>query len=166
MLGNLSGLAWSNVQKEPIIREHTNEQPALRAYLLVRGVRSYQDTFDILVTDTEAKSYNNKSSKAVLMQCEEEKTKKYSQACAEKHISFTPFVFSVDGLIGTECPVFLKRLADRLAIKWYQPYSQTINWIRTRVSFVILRATNLCIRGTRCKWSSFQNQDGSYVHCY
>ena len=74
VLGDLSSLAWSNVQKEPLIREHSNEQPALRADLLVRGVWSYQDTasFDIRVTDTEAKSYNNKSSKAVLMQCEEE----------------------------------------------------------------------------------------------
>ena len=121
------------VQKEPLIREHSNEQPVLLADLLVRGVWSYQDTasFDIRVTDTEAKSYNNKSSKAVLRQCEEEKKKKYSQACAEKHISFTPLVFSVDGLIGTECQVFLKRLADRLSSKWDKPYSQTVNWIRT-----------------------------------
>ena len=168
VLGDLSSLAWSNVQKEPLIREHSNEQPALRADLLVRGVWSYQDTasFDIRVTDTEAKSYNNKSSKAVLMQCEEEKKKKYSQACAEKHISFTPLVFSVDGLIGTECQVFLKRLAERLASKWDKPYGQTISWIRTRVSFAVLRATNLCIRGTRCKWSSFQYQDGGFVPSY
>ena len=78
VLGDLSSLAWSNVQKEPLIREHSNEQPALRADLLVRGVWNYQDTasFDIRVTDTEAKYYNNKSSKAVLMQCEDEKKKK------------------------------------------------------------------------------------------
>ena len=88
MLGDLSSLAWTNVQKEPLTREPSNDQPALRTDLLVRGVWSYQDTasFDIRVTDTEAKSYNNKTSKAVLQHCEEEKMKKYGQACAEKHI--------------------------------------------------------------------------------
>ena len=120
-------------------------QHSVLIYLL--GVWSYQDTalFDIRVTDTEAKFYNNKTSEAVLQHCEEKK-KKYGQSCAGKHISFTPLVFSVDGLIGTECDVFLKRLADRLSSKWDKPYGQTINWIRMR-----------------CKWSSFRYQYGGFM---
>ena len=59
VLGNFSSLAWTNFQKETIV---------LRADLLDRGVWSYQDkaSFDNRVTDTEAKSYNDKSSKSLL----------------------------------------------------------------------------------------------------
>uniref|UniRef100_A0A1X7T2U1 Uncharacterized protein n=1 Tax=Amphimedon queenslandica TaxID=400682 RepID=A0A1X7T2U1_AMPQE len=61
---------------------------------------------------------------------------------------FTPLCMTVDGLLGPESNSFLKRLADRLSNKWDQPYSTVICWLHTRLSFALLRATNLCIRGT------------------
>ena len=38
LLGDLSCLAWTYTQKEPVIREHSENQKALRADLLIRGV--------------------------------------------------------------------------------------------------------------------------------
>ena len=32
--------------------------------------------------------------------------------------------------------------------------SRNSRWIRSRLSFAILRATNLCLRGSRTKWRS------------
>ena len=37
LLGDLSSLAWTYTQKEPVIREHSENQKALRADLLIRG---------------------------------------------------------------------------------------------------------------------------------
>ena len=61
LLGDLSCLAWTYTKKT-VIREHSENQKALRSDLLIRGVWSPQEnaSFDIGVTDTEAKSYSNK----------------------------------------------------------------------------------------------------------
>ena len=85
LLGDLSCLARIYTQKEPVIREHSENQKALRADL-IRGVWSPQETasFDIRVTDTEVKSYsNNRNPEDVLESCADEKRRKYSEACQE-----------------------------------------------------------------------------------
>ena len=74
-------------------------------------------------------------------------------------MSFTPLVTSIDGVFAPEFMFFLKRLADGLASKWDRPYSHGV-WVRCRISFAILRATNICIRGTRPKWRSLGVEAG------
>ncbi len=44
---------------------------------------------------------------------------------------------------------FLKRLAHKLAIKWHSSYSVVTEFVRARLLLAILRATALCIRGSR-----------------
>ena len=57
---------------------------------------------------------------------------------------FTPMCTSVDGLLGREANVFVKRIAERLSRKWDTNYSEVLGWIsRTYLSFSILRATIL-----------------------
>ena len=34
------------------------------------------------------------------------------------------------------------------------------NWVRTKISFTLIRATNLCIRGSRTKWRGMSFEDG------
>ena len=80
-----------------------------------------------------------------------------------RYISLTPLVASVDGLLAPAFQNFLKVLAGRLAEKWDMPYSKIASWIRTRLSFAIFRAANLCIRGTRAKWNSLRFEDGAGV---
>ena len=58
--------------------------------------------FDIRVTDTDAASYNNRSSAKVLANAEKEKEDKYSKACKDRQRDFCPMVYSVDGLPGRE----------------------------------------------------------------
>ena len=96
----------------------------------------------------------------VLKTAEIEKKNKYGPACEEKHMSFTPLVTSIDGVLAPEFTFFLKRLPEGLASKWDRPYSHVMCWVRCRISFAILRATNICIRGTRSKWRSLGVEDG------
>ena len=66
-----------------------------------------------------------------------------------KHASFTPLVLSTSRGLAKEATNFYKRLTSLLADKWDQPYSQTINWLRCRISFALLRSAIQCIRGAR-----------------
>ena len=119
-------------QKEPVMREQSENQKALRADLLIRGVWSPQETasFDIRVKDTEAKSYSNRNTEDMLESCVNQKRRKNSEACQEKHIAFNPLIFSIDGMMARESKIFLRRLADRLGSKWDKRYSIIMNWVK------------------------------------
>ena len=105
--------------------------------------------FDIRVTDTDASSYRNTDPLKVLKRQEKEKKDKYGGACLEAHMHFTPLVFSVDGLEGPEALAACKRLASRLAAKWNRNYAQVCGFVRSRLSFTLVRSTSRCLRGTR-----------------
>ena len=128
--------------------------PALIADMAVRGVWMPQAEalFDVRVIDTDAQSYCNHTPREVINAAENQKKSKYTTACEERRASFTPICFSVDGVFGSEAEVFLKRLGERLAAKWDRGYSQVMGWLRARMSFAILRASILCVRGARTRW--------------
>jgi hypothetical protein len=162
-IGDLSALAWSQVKREPIVREASSNSPALIADLSVRGVWLPQSEalFDIRIVDTDAQSYVNRSPSDVLASAEKEKKDKYQQACIERRALFTPLCISVDGMLGNETTVYIKKLADMLSLKWSSNYNHILCWLRTHLSFAILRASILCLRGSRTKWRSVSICDGS-----
>ena len=117
--------------------------------------------FDILVTDTDAQSYIHRSPSDVLASAEREKREKYGAASGDRRATFTPLCVSVDGMMGREATKFVQHLADQLSHKWGSNYSSVVNWVRTRLSFAIIRATILCLRGSRTKWRPVDMLDGS-----
>ena len=132
----------------------------------VRGVWQYQNyaLFDIRVVDSDAPSYLDKTPQLVLSTAERNKKSKYNQACESRHASFTPLCITVDGMLGTEFKSFLKRLGDSLSVKWDKSYSATMYWIKCKLSFAVIRATNLCLRGSRTKWRGIEMEDGSGIN--
>ena len=157
-VGDLASLVWKDVQREPVIREYNpqDETPALIADLFCPGVYVRQGgaSFDNRVSDTDAISYQNRSPISVLHSAEVQKKTKYLDACQERHMSFTPLVVSVDGILAPKFASFLRRKEEALSTKWEKPYSKTINWVKCRLSFAVLRASSVCFRGTRTKWRS------------
>ena len=87
----------------------------------------------------------------MLQTAEQEKNKNYLEAVQTRHATFSPFVVSVDGVLGREANVFIKRLAEKIAYTWEKSLSEVTGWIGARMAFAILRATNLCLRGSRKK---------------
>ena len=78
------------------------------------------------------------------------KKRQYEQRVREvEHASFTPLVLSATGGMAKEATVFYKRLAHRLSSKWDQPYNKTLFWLRSRITFSLLRSAIQCIRGAR-----------------
>ena len=66
-----------------------------------------------------------------------------------EHGTFTPLVFSLNGVMSPECERFHKQLASKIAERSHQMYSAVMNGIRTKLSFLILRACLTCVRGSR-----------------
>ncbi len=138
-----------------------------RGDILLRGMwkNQHETIIDIRVTDTDANAHKHQHPYAVLKKQEKEKRTKYLQPCLDQRRSFIPFVVSTDGLIGREGKSLLTRIAIRLAAKWEQPYSVVRGFVSARINLAILRATNLCIRGSRVPASKMskrvQWQDGA-----
>lgn len=133
---------------EKITHNHNEED---RGDLLIR---SFWDPatdliVDVRITDTDAKSYKSRAPAKVLESQEREKKKKYLEPCLQRRRHFTPFVVSADGLKGKEATAFLKRLSTLLAKKWQKPYSVVCGYVNVRISIAIVRATHLCLRGSR-----------------
>ena len=89
---------------------------------------------------------------AVLSSIEHTKKQKYSQAAEAINASFTPFVVIADGALGLEAKTFIRHLADKIAVIWQKSNSEVLGYVRARMLFSVLRASNLCIRGSRVKW--------------
>ena len=158
---------WHQVKKEPIVKEANDAcgSQALIVDLAIRGVWETQEEalFDIRVTDTDAKSYLTHSPNQVLAQAEKDKKLKYGSSCEERRAVFTPLCVSVDGLFGKEKEHFVKRIGQSLSLKWDKNYSQVMGWIQARLLFAILRATVLCLRGSRTKLRCLGIEDGAPI---
>ena len=93
---------------------------------------------------------------------EQEKKRKYLERIVEvEHGHFTPLVFGTNGGIGAEGDLFLKRLASILSRKQDETYANMMTWLRTKLSFEILKSVHTCIRGSRApfKKPSYEKQD-------
>ena len=73
--------------------------------------------------------------------------------------SFTHLVFGTNGGMGADCNCFLKRLAEKLSEKNEEPYHVTITWIRTLLSFEILRSVRTCVTGSMTPFHDFPQGD-------
>ena len=125
--------------------------PDIRGDVAVHGFwrRGATAIFDVRVTDTDAPYHRGQAPHKILAKQEREKKDKYVDACLARRRTFTPLVFSVDGLRGGEASAATKRLASRLSAKWKRTYSEVCGFVRSRLSITLVRTTSLCLRGAR-----------------
>jgi hypothetical protein len=116
------------------------------ADLLIRGfwTAGADCILDVRVTDTDSNSCCKVSESQ-----EKEKKRKHLGPCLDNRRHFAPSVLSVAGLLGREAQTFAKRLAVKLAGKWQKPHSQAAGHVKARLSIAAVRATHLCLRGSR-----------------
>ena len=78
------------------------------------------------------------------------KTIKYQQRILDvDYSSFVPLFFACPGRAAPGSTKTNQKLAEKLSEKRKEPYSDTINFIRTKISFALLRSAIFCLR--RCK---------------
>ena len=104
-------------------------------------------------------------------EAERGKKKMYLEACLQQHQHFSPFVASVDGIIGVEATATLKRLASRLASKWEQTYSKICGYITIMIAITLVCATQRRIQGSRVPAHRIsvqrpQGEDGAGINLF
>ena len=65
-----------------------------------------------------------------------------------EHASFTSLVISPTDDMSMKTTRFYKCFASCVAMKWDQTYSQTLSWLRSRITFSLLYSAIQCIRGS------------------
>ena len=161
LLTTLTCKVRKNGEAEPHLQPLDNERFDLRTAvtspdarldikaggLWSRGVTSF---FDVRVTHVNSKCNQNKPNSTILKEHENEKKRKYQQRILDVEMgTFTQLVFSTNGGMEVECQMFLKHFAEKLSRKDGEPYAVVNTWLRTRLSFEILRSVQTSIRGYR-----------------
>ena len=105
---------------------------------------------DIRISDPNTNRYLN----GTLPRCheinEKEKKRNYNNRILQiEHGTFTPLVFSIYGSMGRDCKKFYSKLAELLSDKRKESKSLTVNWLRTKLCFGLLKSCLLCLRGSR-----------------
>ena len=109
-------------------------------------------TFDVRVCHPNADSYRDLTPKQICKKHENENKRQYAERVMEiEQGTFTPRVFTTTGGMAVECVKYQSRLAELIANKKGESYSSPISWMRTKVSFAIVRSAMLCLRGSRSR---------------
>ena len=78
------------------------------------------------------------------------KRRSYDQRVRDiEHGTMTPLIFSLNGGLGRAATVTYKRLASLLSLKWNEPYSSVMGWLRCTISFSLTRSAISCLRNSR-----------------
>ena len=125
-----------------------NARPNTRARVVWRqGQNAF---FDILLTNTNARSQKHLPVNAILKKHEKEKKENCnSRIINVEHGTFTPLIFSLTGGEGPGTSVFHKHIAQSIANKTEEKFEKVQTLIRCKLTFLILRSVLFCIRGSR-----------------
>ena len=74
-----------------------------------------------------------------------------------EHGSFTPLIFTTSGGMSRQTKIFFIRVTELMAEKIREPKGYFTSWLRTRLSFSLVRSALLCLRGTRSPKRKFVN---------
>ena len=112
--------------------------------------------FDIRIFHPDAASYAEKPLEQLLLQHERQKNQlEYNERITNvDRGTFCPLVFTTAGATSPECAKLLQRLCGMLAQLDSMHYAQTVWYVRCRLSFALLRASILCLRGSRSAYAS------------
>ena len=121
----------------------------------------FERTFvDVRVFNPHASSIRSNSIAACYVKHEREKKRAYEQLVRNiEHASFVPAVLSTTGGMSRCATAFYKRIASLLAEKTAEPYSNVMANLRCRLSFALLCASIVCLRGARSTFTAHLTAD-------
>eukprot|EP00794_Sanderia_malayensis_P014696 gene14696-biopygen11793 len=160
LFAHLMKEVYNDVKVEPHLQPITGESlpssanVSLEARLDVsaRGFwqRGQLAFFDVRVINPFAKSHMSQKLSTAFSSSEKEKKRQYNQRIIDvEHGSFSPLVFTPYGGCGREAENVIINLAAKLTAKKDFEHSRVVHWLRTKLSFLLLRSAILCVRGSR-----------------
>ena len=117
-----------------------------------RGIfGTFERTFcDVRVTHPNCPSNVFKPVADIYKEHEAAKKREYEERVLQTEKgSFVPLVLTTSGGMGPGCKDMLKRLAQKIAEKRGERYSDVINHLRTRLRFSLLRGVLVALTGER-----------------
>ena len=167
LLGKLAAEISNDVRIEPPLQHlsgenlprNSNISEEARLDISIRGFWQKEQSafFDVRVFNPFAPSYRNQKLDSTFAGNEREKKRAYSQRVLQvEHGSFTPLIFAHSGGSSRETEKFISVLSTKISEKRDLSISLVTNWIRTKLSFALLRSAILCIRGSRNRQTKVQ----------
>ena len=155
-------MVCNDVKIEPVLQDITGEElgrgsntaPDARLDIHARGFWEPQRAafFGVGVCHPNVDSYRDLELSQIYRHHENEKNRSYSRRVLEvEHGTFTHLIFTSTGGMEKEFLRFHSHLAELLAAKKGERYSDTITWIRAWTSFALLRSALVCLRGSRAR---------------
>ena len=106
--------------------------------------------FDIKVFNPLAKTNMSQSLEAAFKTSERNKKRSYNNRIIQvEKGTFTPVILSSLGGLGVEGSCFVSKLVELVSCKKNLERSVVANYIRTKISFELIRSQVACIRGAR-----------------
>ena len=142
----------SSLSGETLVPKSANTSAEARLDISARGVwtTGQRAFFDVRVFNPFARRYSGLTLSQAYRSNESEKKRLYNDRVMKvENGTFTPLVFSSAGGMAPECKIFIKQLSSLVADHRKETYSLVASWIKTKLSFALLRSSILCIRGTR-----------------
>ena len=161
LTAELLNVVCNDVSIEPSLTPLSGERLAYKTANLDNGarpdvaargfwVRGQKAFADVRIFNPIAKQYSKQDLKSSHRKNEKEKKRTYNERINQiEHASFTPLVFSYYGGMSYECEQFYKRLGEKTAEKRNDHYNNVMNFIRTKLSFSLVKSMILCVRGSR-----------------
>ena len=116
--------------------------------------------FDVRVTNINSESQKNTQINTILTHHEQEKKRQYNRRVMQvEQGSFTPLIFTTTGVMGFECARYHKSLAEKLSTKNGEKYEDVMRYLRVKLSFLALKSTLLCLRGSRSRCKNTEMGD-------
>ena len=101
---------------------------------------------DVRFTHPNAPSNRNRKLKPLLKTHENRKKVEYNERVLQvEHASFTPLIFATNGAMGEEAERYHAILAEKMSEKLNCTYADTMNYIRKKLSFTILKTALIAL---------------------
>ena len=162
LTASLLGDVCGDVQIEPTLvplsgetqfYRSANVSPEARLDVSARGFwgdRFSRTMFHVRIFHPNAPSVRMVPVASQYVKHEKAKRRQYEQRVRDvEGASFVPLVLSTSGGMGRSAAVTFKRLSAMLAEKAGLSYTATVNVVRCRLSFALLRSAITALRGTR-----------------
>ena len=137
---------------ESFVNSSNTTEDEARLYIKANGLwcsRFSRAFFDLKIFNLHAKT-SRKLHKNAYKYHETLKNSKYLQRIFNvEQSSFCPLFFGCTVGAAPSATRTMQRLAEKQSEKRQESYPESINYIRTKISFALLRISILCIRGCR-----------------
>ena len=89
--------------------------------------------FCVRFGDADVETWDPVRMDKLLAGCDKTKKDKHGKACYDQQRHFSPFVLSVDGVMGKEALVVLALLSQLMATKMDEPILHVTGWVNGRI---------------------------------